>query len=512
MTNKSFKKFTKNEIAKASEKSILDVADSLGLSYSRLGKDYCLEGNNAFRLYEKTNSFNVFNQNIGGNVIDFVMYQQEVNFPNAVSYLLTGEFKTVEVEQVVNEPKEPFKYDIQHSSSFDKAYQYLVNQRGLNAALIEKLHHMRFINQDTRGNIVFPWVKNGEVVGATKQGTYYNPENYARGYYKGIEANSESNFGFNISIGKPDKLYFFESPIDLLSYLSLNMDSKNAMLVSMDGLKEGTVDNFLSYFTIGKKNTIKEVNYCMDNDAAGQRLYDQLENYNSFNISDGSGNFLKMQFDVNCKIPENEAIHEAIFDIYKQAIRNQKSEVSPFLLASIHKYETNISSNNEYANAHRFGLFFANAKDRNDEKYQKYTTGQMTERVEQLIQKVEVNKIDYSEFGVELAQPYDLKKLFQTEIKNQNLNISEESVNHAVQRIEGLVDKFENNHLISNQINKDWNDVLLVQNEYNRKTLIASQQMGLEASNEQGAEKIAKNFGRQALDREDARKYNIKLK
>lgn len=78
-----------------------------------------------------------------------------------------------------------------------------------------------------------------ETVGASYQGTFIDYERFGeRGTYKHIDKNSTANHGFNLKIGDPKQLKFFESSIDLLSYAALNRDQLNdTWLVSMEGLK-----------------------------------------------------------------------------------------------------------------------------------------------------------------------------------------------------------------------------------------------------------------------------------
>lgn len=56
--------------------------------------------------------------------------------------------------------------------------------------------------------------------------------------YKHIDKNSTANHGFNLKIGDPKQLKFFESSIDLLSYAALNRDQLNdTWLVSMEEIE-----------------------------------------------------------------------------------------------------------------------------------------------------------------------------------------------------------------------------------------------------------------------------------
>lgn len=85
--------------------------------------------------------------------------------------------------------------------------------------------------------------------------------------------------------GKPENLKFFESPIDMLSYISINRGKgklDNTWLISMDGLKDEVL-NF--YFKEAANQTnIRSFNLCVDNDISGKKF---AEKYTKFEFQQG---------------------------------------------------------------------------------------------------------------------------------------------------------------------------------------------------------------------------------
>jgi hypothetical protein len=81
--------------------------------------------------------------------------------------------------------------------------------------------------------------------------------------------NKRGSFKQILPNGKPDSLYVFESPIDMLSYWSIKKDDlKNARLVSMNGLKIGTL--LQSYAEASKEGlNIEKAVLAVDNDKGG---------------------------------------------------------------------------------------------------------------------------------------------------------------------------------------------------------------------------------------------------
>ncbi|MFJ7728590.1 DNA topoisomerase [Neobacillus sp. NPDC097160] len=76
---------------------------------------------------------------------------------------------------------------------------------------------------------------------------------------------------------------FFEAPIDLLSYLSLNRTKlTNCRLISLDGLKQQTFFQILNNALKDLKangRDIESITLCVDNDSAGKEFIDKLQKY-----------------------------------------------------------------------------------------------------------------------------------------------------------------------------------------------------------------------------------------
>ena len=91
-------------------------------------------------------------------------------------------------------------------------------------------------------NVVFQWKgQDGNVVGSDKRGT-------GKTHFRGIDAGSDVKHAFNFTTTEhPKNIYVFESPIDALSYKSLNKE-KDGVYVSMNGLKGDAVRYQIAYF------------------------------------------------------------------------------------------------------------------------------------------------------------------------------------------------------------------------------------------------------------------------
>lgn len=83
--------------------------------------------------------------------------------------------------------------------------------------------------------------------------------------YKGNAPGSDSRYSFNL-VGTSTTLYIFESPIDLLSYITLyNENWKQNSYLALCGLSSASLHQFLTNHPY-----IQNVVLCLDNDAPGQ--------------------------------------------------------------------------------------------------------------------------------------------------------------------------------------------------------------------------------------------------
>lgn len=95
---------------------------------------------------------------------------------------------------------EPYDYEQfaqKEVSHFDRAKEYLVNDRKIGPQVVGALHNKGLIKQDKYNNVLFLW-KDREteaVMGGSEQGVVKS-DKYKRGAWKNIQKNSTANYGF----------------------------------------------------------------------------------------------------------------------------------------------------------------------------------------------------------------------------------------------------------------------------------------------------------------------------
>lgn len=296
----------------AKERSIVEVAESLGMELVKSGAEYRWKEHDSMVITPRTNLWHWFSQDKGGDTIELVRTINNISFNQAIDYLNDGDYSEGTLQH--NDAPQAFKnYLAPYEQPFVEGRSYLKEVRGLSDETIDFFLDQNVITQanakigDTiEPVIVFKTIDHkGGMIGGNLQGIVENRERYDKhGYFKGIMRNSNGNNGLSVDIGSPERLVFAESPIDLMSYYELHKDQlENVRLVSMDGLKDGIIGTNLArlesemrnvymrdedwdrdllkksvddgYFNDGKHADV--ITLAVDNDQGGRNFIQSLE-------------------------------------------------------------------------------------------------------------------------------------------------------------------------------------------------------------------------------------------
>ncbi|WP_427814938.1 DUF3991 domain-containing protein (plasmid) [Enterococcus sp. 22-H-5-01] len=384
---------------------------------------------------------------------------------------------------------------------FDKSHMEALNY------LTQETYEKGFIQEDKYKQAVFVWSDIGKAVGASVIGSEYNPEKYERGRFKGIAKNSESNFGFNLSIGTPSKLYVFESPIDLLSYWSLNPDLNNCMLAEMDGLKEESVFKFVNQMYLAKGALPTEGIYLgVDNDAPGHRFFDNMSKL-SYVVNE-----TKQEIRFESLIPHDLDIPRNNIAVYQE--KATTLGIDWRAIAATHKALTNFDLKGKKAHSGTETPFFSG---------EDFDLETESEKVAQGLKAAEIR-----------SGEYDFQQLFRVKENNDPIEL------HGLhEKVSTYYEDYRNlGYRPTDVLIKDWNDQLryerlvqyeakllesvyrrnenekmkLVKDEEKKKYVAVSlndsfREPFFEADSPQEAAMLVKNYGFQAVDKEDRKKY-----
>lgn len=260
---------SKQEIKDARQADLAEYLKSKGIPLEEDGRRYRHKEHTSLIFTKNAYFWNSRQEH--GNALDYVTKHMNMDFTQAVKELSQFNNNRSPVPAV----EQSFKLnDIELNPNMQRAVAYLNKSRSIDYNIIQDLIKNKLLFQSKeKSNIVFP-IKNekGETVGAELNGTLSEKR------FKGIAENSEYGYGFNIRTSdiKDLKHYlFFESSIDLASYINLQQDKgnierlKNCLFVSMGGLKPNIVHHMLQAF---KSENKPNVCLCVDNDEAGRNF------------------------------------------------------------------------------------------------------------------------------------------------------------------------------------------------------------------------------------------------
>lgn len=286
--------YTKEQIDIADNIPIMDILREQNEQYKRVGNCYYWKAHDSLRFTGP--KWYRFSTREGGQAIRFCERFLSLDFPQAVGYLLDhfapyaskmeegndwgGEqIRNDSINKRISEESKGLfeqKKELiipEKNESNRHVYAYLVKERGIDPEIVctfmkygsvyeEKERNLAvFVGKDTEGNIRSAGLHGVKVNDAKEKWT-------AKG--------SDIRYGFGFS-GGGEKLYVFEAPIDLMSFISLYRKGwKNQNYVSLSGVSANALEQFLQ-----DHPDVKKVYLCLDNDKAGndacERIFEELK-------------------------------------------------------------------------------------------------------------------------------------------------------------------------------------------------------------------------------------------
>lgn len=209
-----------------------------------------IRGNLWFHQYEQ----------IGGDSIDFVRKFYHKSYPEAMEYLLGQSGGMLSVMPPVQ--KAPPKFELPPANNnMRRVFAYLLNQRGIDKEVLYTFVHKKMIYESAQyHNVVFVgFDKDGIPRHANKRGTG------SASTYKGNAMGSQPEYSFHWN-GKSNRLYLFEAPIDMLSFISMNKDGWREHSYAA----ACSVSDKVLFQSLQDNPNIKNVSICFDSDEPGQ--------------------------------------------------------------------------------------------------------------------------------------------------------------------------------------------------------------------------------------------------
>lgn len=255
-------------LKEARQANLVDYLRSKGVDLKRKGVgSYCLAEHDS--LVITGFKWNWFSRNMSGNALDYLIKVEGMEFKDAVA-ALTG--KTL--QSTGNSSARRHK----------QILAYLCKSRGLDYTRIKQLIQRGYLDTDERNNCVFRIFEygsrlnggKGDYIGAELHGS--NPRKPFKGFTGGFKHGVGFHLNWKCKSASVDRLYAFESAIDLLSFLTLveageiKADIENSVLLSLGGVKPEVLYTCLNAYEVQE-----QVFLCVDNDEAGETFLDEFK-------------------------------------------------------------------------------------------------------------------------------------------------------------------------------------------------------------------------------------------
>ena len=266
--------FTKEQREQARQTDLANFLIGQGEKVKKSGSEYewldgsqkvTIRGHLWYHQYEQK----------GGDAVDFVRRFYNKDYAEAVQMLLNNGGSQIITSPPIEKEHKPFKLP-PRNDRMRRVFSYLLLTRGVDKDVLFEFIRNRMIYEsaDFHNAVFVGYDSSGKPRHAHKRGTVTsNP-------YKGNVAGSQPEFSFHWH-GTSDKIFLFEAPIDMLSYISMHKENwKNHSFAASCSVSDRVL------FQCLKDNpNIKNVFLCFDNDEAGQTANKRIaEKLNSMNI------------------------------------------------------------------------------------------------------------------------------------------------------------------------------------------------------------------------------------
>ena len=222
----------------------------------------------------------------GGDAVDFFHYFYGESEEQAAAMLLNCSVQDLEKLPARSPPRAaPFKEREEKMlevppayGNMRRAFAYLCQTRGIDPEVVSAFARKGLIYESAKHH-------NAVFVGRSEQGKVRHL--HARGtltgsHFRQTLPGSEKEYSFHW-LGVSGKLYAFEAPVDMLSYISLHPEGwQNHTYVALCGVSTAPIHRLLE-----TQPQLEEVTLCLDNDEAGHKAARRIaaELLNEWNVT-----------------------------------------------------------------------------------------------------------------------------------------------------------------------------------------------------------------------------------
>jgi len=253
--------FTEKEIYVAAHTEIKSILDAKGEKSERSGTEWMWAANHSVKF--RGHIFYDHSTGDKGTAIDFLCTFFNMRFQDAVCTLNCRDYNGIEFERSTlkkERERRPFVLPGK-SRNMKRVYAYLMQERCIDSEVISFFVHNRSLYEsaNTHNAVFVGYDSTGKARAAHQKGTLTEKP------YRGDVDGSEKDFFFNYH-GGSERLYVFEAPIDMLSFITLHKEKgwQNHNYLALGCTASPALLRFLSEYP-----NVHQVVLCLDNDEAG---------------------------------------------------------------------------------------------------------------------------------------------------------------------------------------------------------------------------------------------------
>ena len=207
---------------------------------------------------------------VGGGAIKFMQEFYDMDFQTAVQELLGQRVTPLShtpPKAIAKEEKKEFRLP-QANTNMHRVYAYLIKQRFIAPEVITHFAKQHTLYEDKEHhNAVFVGIDEN---GVPRQASKRSTNSYGNSFRITCQG-SDTRYSF-AHFGESKRLYVFEAPIDMMSFLTLYpKDWQKHSCIAMNGVYENAV-----LAALKNHSNLSEVILCVDNDEGGIEAVDRL--------------------------------------------------------------------------------------------------------------------------------------------------------------------------------------------------------------------------------------------
>lgn len=273
------RKFSDRELEACRNADILDVIGSLNYDIVKRGQHFFLAEHDSLCIFQQKNEWYWFSQGKGGNSLDFLIDGPPgYKFGDAVETVLKiiGGVSVPTREKAAPPKKEEARQPLvmpPKAKDNRRVIAYLVKTRGIDYDIVHWLlsKGILYQAQKTHNAVFVARDENGKARHLTLRGTAEGKR------FVQDATGSDKRYGFIVTGRNQNKanLHIFESPIDLLSFLTIQKKQgrKNEDVYLS---QSGTATNATEYY-LSSHPEVRKVFVATDNDDAGRKVIEKLK-------------------------------------------------------------------------------------------------------------------------------------------------------------------------------------------------------------------------------------------